>query len=114
MPTTNPPEQHTPPRPVATNRPDFGRALRDLRRWSGLTQKDLEDAHPTLTDSTISDHERGVRLPRLEWVHAYVVACLRHRNPTATREELNAEFEHWRTTWTRLEHATGPTSWLYR
>jgi Helix-turn-helix domain len=109
MTTSNPPEQDTPPRPSeAVTVADFGRALRSLRRWSGLTQKALEDAHPALTDSAISDHERGVRLPRFEWLHAYVVACLRSHRPNLTREELNAEFEHWRTAWTRLEHAPTP------
>ena len=110
MPTTNPPEQDTPPRPTtASTVTEFGRALRALRRWSGLTQKALEDAHPALTDSTISDHERGVRPPRLEWLHAYVVRCLRHRYPAATREQLTAEFDHWRAAWTRLEHTGTPT-----
>jgi len=105
MPTTNPPDQNTPPQPTeAASRREFGAALRDLRRWAGLTQKDLEAAHPMLTDSTISDHERGVRLPRLEWVHAYVTRCLRHRDPQASRPQLDAEFDHWRTAWTRLEH----------
>jgi hypothetical protein len=43
MPTTNPPEQDTPPRPTeAVNRHDFGRPLRALRTWSELTQKDPE------------------------------------------------------------------------
>jgi hypothetical protein len=106
VPTTNPPEQDTPPRPTeAVNRHDFGRALRALRTWSELTQKALEETHPALTDSTISNHERGVRLPRLEWLHAYVTQCLRQRHPAATREELSAEFDHWRAAWTRLERA---------
>jgi hypothetical protein len=109
MTISNPPEQDTPPRPSeAVTVADFGRALRSLRRWSELTQKALEDAHPALTDSAISDHERGVRLPRFEWLHAYVVACLRSHRPSLTREELNAEFEHWRDAWTRLEHAPTP------
>ncbi|MGQ0715730.1 MAG: helix-turn-helix domain-containing protein [Pseudonocardiales bacterium] len=109
MTTSNPAEQDTPPRPAAvTTVADFGRSLRALRRWSELTQKALEDAHPALTDSTISDHERGTRLPRFEWLHAYVVACLRHRRPNSTREELNAEMTYWRAAWTRLEHAQAP------
>ena len=44
-----------------------------------------------LTDATISDYEHGVRLPRLEWLHAYVKLCLRHRFPTATSAQLDAE-----------------------
>lgn len=105
MTATSPPGQDTPPGPAqATNRHDFGRALRALRRWSGLTQRALEESHSALTDSTISDHERGVRLPRLEWLHAYVTASLRHRLPHATREDLTAEFDRWRAAWTRLEH----------
>ncbi|MGH3871297.1 MAG: hypothetical protein ACRDSR_07245 [Pseudonocardiaceae bacterium] len=88
---------------------EFGRCLRGLRQWAHkITQKALEGKHPALTDATISDHERGTRLPRLEWLHAYVVACLRHRYPDFTREELTAEFEHWRAAWTRLEHAPAP------
>lgn len=113
MPTTNPPEQDAPPRPTeATTVAEFGRALWTLRRkWANLTQKELEDAHPTLTDSTISDHERGVRLPRLEWLYAYVTACLQHRHPDATPEDLNAEFHYWRAAWTRIEHApTAPAA----
>lgn len=111
MPTTNPLEPDTPPRPTAAGTvTEFGSAMRTLRRWSGFaTQKDLEDADPELRDSTISDHERGFRLPRLEWLHAYVTRCLRKRYPAATPEYLNAEFAYWRTAWTQLQHATtGP------
>lgn len=74
MPTANQPEHSPPPRPTeTTTRREFGAALRRLRDWSGLTQKALEASDAALSDATISDHERGVRLPRLEWLHAYVV-----------------------------------------
>ncbi len=99
----------TPPRPADTaTLHEFGRALYDLRAWSGLTQQSFKGTHRAMSDSTISRYENGAALPTLEWVHAYVERCLRRRNPDMTPEESNAEFDPWRTAWTRLEHADTP------
>jgi hypothetical protein len=112
MPTSPPPG--APPHPTpATQRHEFGATLRALRTWAGLTQKTLEDREHELSDSAISEHERGARWPRWEWVHTFVTACLRHRMPDASPAALNAELEPWRTEWGRLntphtQQATNP------
>lgn len=95
---------NSPPVPTGSSRAEFGAALRALRHWAGLTQHGLERAHPDLCDATISDHERGVRLPRWEWVTINVTACLRHRLPEATDAQLAAHVNQWRTQWARLNH----------
>jgi hypothetical protein len=101
MPTSPPPG--APPHPdPATPRHEFGTTLRALRTWAGLTQKALEDRDDQLSDSTISEHERGTRWPRWEWVYVFVTACLRHRMPDASLAALDAELAPWRKEWGRL------------
>jgi Helix-turn-helix domain len=102
---SDPRQPSEPPAPTGATVRDFGASLRALREWSRVTQKALEHAHPALSDSTISDHERGVRFPRWEWVAMYVEVCVRHRQPSATGPQLAAALTPWRTTWGQLNRA---------
>ncbi|HEV7451629.1 MAG TPA: hypothetical protein VGO16_09640 [Pseudonocardiaceae bacterium] len=77
--------------------------MKELRKWSGLTLKELEDRHDILKVSTTSDYLRGVRWPCWEWVHAFVTACLTHRGLTDP-VRIQAELAHRRTAWGYVEH----------
>lgn len=103
--TSRPPGNPTRPT-VRPSRHDFVETLKKLRKWSGLTLKELEDRHELLKVSTISDYQRGVRWPRWEWVHAFVTTCLTHRGLTDAMR-IQAELAHWRTAWTHAHHHTG-------
>lgn len=97
QPTDPPP---TPPTPTPK---EFAGALKQLRAWAGLTLDDLAALAASLKVSTSSDYERGLRVPRWEWLHAFVTACLTH--PKSPRQPLAAghvhsELEHWQTAWT--------------
>jgi hypothetical protein len=100
--TSRPPGNPTRPA-IRPTRHDFAATLKELRKWSGLTLKDLEDRHNILKVSTSSDYLRGVRWPRWEWIDAFVTTCLTHRGVTDP-VRIQAELAHWRTAWGHVEH----------
>lgn len=107
MPATNQPEHTPPPRPAeGVTLVEFGAALKALREWSGLTQLSFQGTHRAMSDSSISRAENGAALPGYEWVNAYVVHCLRNRQPSMTRPQLDAALAPWQAAWTRLNHTT--------
>ncbi|WP_285778611.1 hypothetical protein [Microtetraspora sp. NBRC 13810] len=72
----------------------------------------MRDRSDRLPITTTSDYERGKAWPRYEWVAEFVVVCLRHRLPQATRAQLDAELVHWQRAWTYTDrHRTaGPAT----
>jgi TPR repeat protein len=76
---------HAPPPPAevdpaqASTAAEFGACLRALRTAVGLTLRDLEKATrssaPGLARSTIQTVEQGERLPKPDWLAAYLTAC---------------------------------------
>ncbi|MFC7276387.1 ATP-binding protein [Paractinoplanes rhizophilus] len=87
----------------------FVESLKELRRWAG--QPSLRrlrqlggtvravSGHevPALPPSTVSSVLRRPELPRLEFVEAFVTACLRARD--ASPEEIRAALDDWRASW---------------
>jgi transcriptional regulator with XRE-family HTH domain len=76
---------HTPPPPgevdpsQATTAAELGARLRALRTAAGLSLRDLEKAGrssaPGLARSTVQAVEQGERLPKPDWLAAYLTAC---------------------------------------
>ncbi len=76
---------HAPPPPgevdpsQATTAAELGACLRALRTAEGLSLRDLEKAAgssaPGLARSTIQTVEQGERLPKPDWLAAYLTAC---------------------------------------
>lgn len=74
------PDDHTPPRPETASTPaEFVQALRGLRRWSGLTYRQLAAraaaAGESLPPSTIATALGRTTLPRRRVVGLYLRAC---------------------------------------
>lgn len=100
---------------TASTATDLVAQLKALRLWAGRpsyrTLRDLAgvrpgsgdpplEALPTSTTHEILTGKRLPRLPRLDFVEAYVAACLRAgRCPPA---EIDAEVERWRQGWREL------------
>lgn len=76
---------HTPPPagavdpPQATTAAELGACLRSLRTAAGLSLRDLEKAGRSsasgLARSTVQAVEQGERLPKPDWLAAYLTAC---------------------------------------
>lgn len=82
--------------------------LRQLRdTWAGLTLKDAVARQPAgrtprLRIQTISDYERGLRLPDWAWVYEYVTVCLTQPKPprrALVAHQLDTERNHWQQAW---------------
>jgi hypothetical protein len=99
----------------ATSATAFVQQLRDLRIWAGrpslrklqLVAGDIRlltgECISALPRSTVSSVLRGDKLPRSEFVSAFVGACYRyHRRPAAEVEEA---VQRWLTVWCRLSAA---------
>lgn len=97
---SQPPRPPPRPQPTPASAVEFGEALRRLRGWAELTLAGMRDRSDRLPITTTSDYERGKAWPRHEWVAEFVVVCLRHRLPEATRAQLDAELAHWQRAWT--------------
>jgi tetratricopeptide (TPR) repeat protein len=78
-----------------------GPSLRRLRQLAGTTVDTTGVVIDALPVSTASRMLRGDRLPRMEFVRAFVTACLRarRRDPAAIAEQL----ERWHEAWLRLQ-----------
>lgn len=111
-----------PPEPRTAATPnEFVRRLRELRLWAGEpslralrrlaeTGADGAAGHGALLPaSTVSTLLRGRELPRLEFVDAFVTACLTARGRTA---DLAEQIRHWRTSWLRLRRAEPVHPWV--
>jgi tetratricopeptide (TPR) repeat protein len=100
-----------PPDPVSAADPaEFVARLRELRQWAGepplrrlrqlagpVGDGSVVDALPV---STVSHMLRRDRLPRMELVRSYVIACLRARRRSDA--EIAQELERWYAGWLRL------------
>lgn len=80
-------------------RPSF-RVLRDLAGARPGTGGPPAEALPTSTTHEILAGRRLPRLPRLDFVEAFVAACLRARQTTPV--EIEAELDRWRDAWRAL------------
>ncbi|MET7330516.1 DNRLRE domain-containing protein [Nonomuraea sp. NPDC005650] len=113
----------SPPVPDGTSADDFVGALRRLRLWAGSpSMRRLSGLGGTkvvsgtevavIPHSTISYVLAGSglpKLPRLEFVEAYVAACL--ATCGFPERDVREQVEHWRTTWRHLSlpsHTTSP------
>lgn len=108
-----------PPDPrVAAGPAEFVERLRELRLWAGEpplrrlrqlagTTVDANgvpiDALPTSTTSYLL---RGERLPRMEFVHAFVTACLRARGQD--QASVTAQVDRWHEAWLRVRGSRPP------
>lgn len=91
---------------------DFVRRLRDLRLWvgqpslrrlqqlAGKAQAANGDEIDALPRSTVSNILRGTRVPRSDFVEAFVSACLKHRG--SAESEIAVAVEEWLTVWRQL------------
>ncbi|MGH3763283.1 ATP-binding protein [Actinophytocola sp.] len=96
---------------------EFVDLLRELRRWAGQPSlRRLRQLAGTTTDSagrlidalpasTVSDVLRREQLPRMEFVRAYVTACLLARD--RGEEEISAYLEQWHEAWSRVAGREG-------
>jgi tetratricopeptide (TPR) repeat protein len=112
---TQPPDPAT----AATTAPLLIQRLHELRRWAGqpslrrlrqlggrvrAPSGDLVDALPP---STVSYVLRREQLPRLDFVEAFVVACLRARRTGA--DEIDAALDRWQRAWRAASTTTTAT-----
>jgi tetratricopeptide (TPR) repeat protein len=110
---SDPPDPRTASGPV-----EFVERLRELRLWAGQPPlRRLRQLGGTTVDasgveidalpvSTTSYVLRGDRLPRMEFVRAYVAACLRARQ--CGGPEFADYVERWHEGWLRLQHQEAP------
>ncbi|MER7049204.1 NB-ARC domain-containing protein [Streptomyces jumonjinensis] len=75
-------------------------SLRRLQRLAGTARAANGDEIDALPRSTVSSVLRGRRVPRSEFVAAYVAACLRYRG--SGEREIAESVEVWLTVWRRL------------
>jgi len=86
-------------------------SLRTLRRLAGATTThtgDRVDALPTSTTSHVLTGRGLPRPPRMEFVEAFVVACLRAAG--RTEPEIAAEIVRWRDAWARVARGPRPAA----
>jgi tetratricopeptide (TPR) repeat protein len=72
-------------------------SLRRLRQLGGQTRTPSGDLVDALPPSTVSYVLRGQQLPRLDFVEAFVTACLRARH--STPEHIAAAVGQWQSAW---------------
>lgn len=101
-----------PPHPVPNaTLSEFGEAIEDLRIWAGLTLQNLHDLHDNLARSTISEYQKGHKLPPWEWVYDYVSTCLTYPEPPnkpLTVKDIRTELKHWETAWAYVKNHLTP------
>jgi tetratricopeptide (TPR) repeat protein len=109
---TSPPDPHN-----ATSPTQFIETLRELRLWAGQPPlRRLRQLAGTTVDtngvavdalpvSTVSYVLRGARLPKMDFVRAYVTACLRSRQ--RDEQVIATHVERWHDAWLRL-HVPAP------
>ncbi|MDR7277457.1 hypothetical protein J2S41_004235 [Catenuloplanes atrovinosus] len=90
----------------------FVAALIQLRAWAGQpslrTLRDLARPAGALPTSTVHEILAGQRLPRLQFVEAYVRACLRAHGDAGPGTE--AVLDQWREAWRRLASGRSPSA----
>jgi tetratricopeptide (TPR) repeat protein len=115
---TEPPVDRPPDPATATGPAEFVERLRELRLWAGAPSlrrlRQLAgttvDAHGNRIDllpvSTASRQLRGDRLPRMEFVRAFVTACLRARGRGA--DTIAEQTERWHEAWLSVRRPGSP------
>jgi tetratricopeptide (TPR) repeat protein len=75
-------------------------SLRRLRQLGGQTRAPSGDLIDALPPSTVSYLLRGEQLPRLDFVEAFVTACLRARQTPA--DQITVAVRRWQASWRTL------------
>lgn len=100
--TNDTPALGPPPRPDPTNAGlDLGDTLVRLRGWAGLTQAGVATRNPKLSSRSISEYEKGSRVPKWEALDALVRVYLAERGLSLVI--ITAEVQdHWLPAWRSL------------